>query len=338
MSAPGSVPEHAPPSAPASVPASVSVNAITVDRVTLALGGRPVLQDVSLSIRSAEFVGVLGPNGAGKTTLMRAILGLVPPAAGTIQVLGAPAARGNAAIGYMPQVRGELADKRLSGWDFVASVVRGHRLGLPLLDAAGRREVAWALDMVGARELARRPLAETSGGERQRLLLAQTLIGRPRLLLLDEPLISLDPAHQRAVVALVKSLQMELRIAVLFSAHELNPLLGTLDRVLYLGGGHAALGTVDEVITGPVLSRLYGSAIDVVRVNGRIFVMSGGHDLEHDAHRHDDGHAHGHAGHHHDAAHHATSYAGHCDVSHAAHGDASHAAHRDPPDAGIRNA
>jgi zinc/manganese transport system ATP-binding protein len=277
------------------------VNAIEVDGLTLALGGRPVLRDVSLAIRATEFVGVLGPNGSGKTTLMRAVLGLVPAAAGTIRVLGAPAARGNAAIGYMPQVRGELADKRLSGWDFVASVVRGHRLGLPLLDGAGRREVAWALDMVGARELARRPLAETSGGERQRLLLAQTLIGRPRLLLLDEPLISLDPAYQRAVVELVKSLQVELGIAVLFSAHELNPLLGALDRVLYLGGGHAALGTVQEVITGPVLSRLYGSAIDVVHVNGRIFVMSGGYDVEHDAHRHDEGH--GHAGHSHDAAH-----------------------------------
>jgi zinc/manganese transport system ATP-binding protein len=270
----------------------------------LALGGRAVLRDVSLAIRAAEFVGVLGPNGSGKTTLMRAVLGLVPPAAGAIRVLGARAARGNSAIGYMPQVRGELADKRLSGWDFVASVVWGHRLGLPLLDAAGRREVAWALDMVGARELARRPLAETSGGERQRLLLAQTLIGRPKLLLLDEPLISLDPAYQRAVVELVKSLQVELGIAVLFSAHELNPLLGALDRVLYLGGGHAALGTVDEVITGPVLSRLYGSAIDVVRVNGRIFVMSGGHDMEHDAHRHDDGHGgHGHGGHGHGGAH-----------------------------------
>jgi zinc/manganese transport system ATP-binding protein len=283
------------------------VNAIETQGLTLSLGGRPVLQDVSLAIRAAEFVGVLGPNGSGKTTLMRAVLGLVPPTTGTIRVLGAPAARGNAAIGYMPQVRGELANKRLSGWDFVASVVRGHRLGLPLLDAAGRREVAWALDMVGARDLSRRPLAETSGGERQRLLLAQTLIGRPRLLLLDEPLISLDPAYQRAVVELVKSLQTELGIAVLFSAHELNPLLGALDRVLYLGGGHAALGTVDEVITGPVLSRLYGSPIDVVRVNGRIFVMSGGHDMEHDAHRHDDdhahGHGHGHAGHHHEATH-----------------------------------
>ncbi len=293
--------------APAAKP--VAVSAITVDRVTLALGGRPILRDISISIRPAEFVGVLGPNGAGKTTLMRAILGLVPPASGTIRVLGRPAARGNPAIGYMPQMRGELADKRLSGWDFVASVVRGHRLGLPLLDAAGRREVAWALDMVGARDLSRRPLAETSGGERQRLLLAQTLIGRPRLLLLDEPLISLDPAHQRAVVTLVKSLQAELGIAVLFSAHELNPLLGALDRVMYLGGGYAALGTVDEVITGPILSRLYGSPIDVVHVNGRIFVMSGGHDMEHDAHRHDNGHSHGHARHHHDAVPHATFHA-----------------------------
>jgi zinc/manganese transport system ATP-binding protein len=279
------------------------MNSIEIESATLLLGGRPVLHNISLAIQATEFVGVLGPNGSGKTTLMRAILGLVPPASGTINVLGATAMRGNAGIGYMPQVRGDLSNKRLSGWDFVASVVRGHRLGLPFLNAAGRREVAWALDMVGARELARRPLAETSGGERQRLLLAQTLIGRPRLLLLDEPLISLDPAHQAAVVTLVRSLQVELGIAVLFSAHELNPLLGALDRVLYLGSGHAAMGSVAEVITGPVLSRLYGSAIDVVHLNGRIFVMSGGYDLEHDAHRHDDDHDHGHGTHHHMPAH-----------------------------------
>jgi zinc/manganese transport system ATP-binding protein len=144
---------------------------------------------------------------------------------------------------------------------------------------------------VGATALARRPLAETSGGERQRLLFAQALLGRPRLLLLDEPLISLDPHHQHAVVELARALQRELGIAVLFSAHEINPLLGALDRVLYLGGGHAALGTIDEVITGAVLSKLYGSPIEVVHLNGRIFVMSGSHDLEHDAHRHEhDGH------------------------------------------------
>lgn len=277
------------------------MNVVEIDGLTLALGGRTILRSVSLAIRDGEFVGVLGPNGSGKTTLMRAILGLIQPVAGAIRVLGAPAARGNAAIGYMPQVRGELASKRLSGWDFVASVVQGHRLGLPVLDAVGKREVAWALDIVGARELARRPLAETSGGERQRLLLAQTLIGRPKLLLLDEPLISLDPHRQQAVVDLVKSLQMELGIAVLFSAHELNPLLGALDRVLYLGGGQAALGRVAEVVTSPVLSRLYGAAIDVVHVNGRIFVMSGGHDMEHAAHQHEDDHGHEHGAHHHHA-------------------------------------
>jgi zinc/manganese transport system ATP-binding protein len=142
------------------------------------------------------------------------------------------------------------------------------------------------LDLVGARPLARRPLSELSGGERQRLLLAQALVGAPRLLLLDEPLISLDPHHAGDVVALVKSLQVALGLTVLFSAHELNPLLGALDQVLYLGRGQAALGAVDEVITGPVLSRLYGADIEVVRLGGRIFVMSGSHDVQRDAHQH----------------------------------------------------
>jgi zinc/manganese transport system ATP-binding protein len=263
------------------------VTSIELTGVTLAFGARTILANVDLAIRDNEFVGVLGPNGSGKTTLMRAILGLLPPRAGTIRVLGKPVARGNPAVGYMPQTRGALDHLRLTGWDFVASGAKGQRWGLPLLDHTARREVAWALERVAATDLARRPLAETSGGERQRLLLAQALLGRPRLLLLDEPLISLDPHHQSAVVELTRTLQQDLGIAVLFSAHELNPLLGALDRVLYLGRGHAALGTVDEVITSPVLSRLYGSDIEVVRVNGRIFVMSGGHDVERDAHQHD---------------------------------------------------
>ena len=263
------------------------MTAIELTGVTLAFGARTILANVDLAIRDNEFVGVLGPNGSGKTTLMRAILGLLPPRAGTIRVLGKPVARGNPAVGYMPQTRGALDHLRLTGWDFVASGAKGHRWGLPLLDHTARREVAWALERVAATDLARRPLAETSGGERQRLLLAQALLGRPRLLLLDEPLISLDPHHQSAVVELTRTLQQDLGIAVLFSAHELNPLLGALDRVLYLGRGHAALGTVDEVITSSVLSRLYGSDIEVVRVNGRIFVMSGGHDVERDAHQHD---------------------------------------------------
>jgi len=264
------------------------MDVIELRDVRLTLGGRVVLDGVTLDIAAREFVGVLGPNGSGKTTLMRAILGLVSPTRGSIRVLGRPATRGNPAIGYMPQGRNAAVGKRLSGWDFVANVVNGHRLGLPIPGKAGRMEVDRALDLVAARALARRPLLDLSGGERQRLLLAQALIGSPRLLLLDEPLISLDPHHQRAMVELTKSLQNELGITVLFSAHELNPLLGALDRVLYLGSAEAALGTVDEVITGPVLSRLYGSEIEVVHLKGRIFVMSGDHEMEHDAHRHEE--------------------------------------------------
>ena len=254
------------------------MNAVECRGVTLAVAGRTVLAGVGLVIAESEFVGVLGPNGAGKTTLMRAILGLLAPSSGTVHVLGRPATRGNPAVGYMPQARGAPIASRLSGRDFVAAALEGQRWGVPLLGAAGRREVGRALELVEATGLASRPLADLSGGERQRLLLAQALLGQPRLLLLDEPLISLDPRHQRGVVELVRRLQRDLGIAVLFSAHELNPLLGALDRVLYLGGGQAALGAVDEVVTGPALSRLYGSPIDVVHLGGRIFVISGDHE------------------------------------------------------------
>ena len=273
--------------------------AIGFTGVTLTLGGRDILSGVDLAIHENAFIGVLGPNGAGKTTMMRAVLGLLRPSAGSITVLGAAATRGNGSVGYIPQTRGTLSTAGLSGWDFVAAAVNGHRWGLPLLDVAGRRDVQRVLGLVGALDLARRPLDELSGGERQRLLLAQSLLGNPRLLLLDEPLISLDPHYQRAMVQLVSGLQKTLGLTVLFSAHELNPLLGALDQVLYLGGGHAALGTVDEVITGPVLSRLYGSNIDVVHLNGRIFVMSGAHEIERDDHQHEHGHGHaaGHAHH-----------------------------------------
>lgn len=266
------------------------MTAVACEQVTVTLGGRKILSAVDFAIEEGEFVGMLGSNGSGKTTLMRAVLGLIPLESGMIRVLGQPATRGNSAIGYMPQTRVSFANIRFTGWDCVASAAGGWGWGLPHLDAAQRRDVDWALDMVGARDLAQRPLAEISGGERQRLLLSQALLGRPRLLLLDEPLINLDPTHQSGVVEIVRRLQKELGFAVLFSAHELNPLLNSIDRVLYLGGGKAVLGTVDEVITGPVLSRLYGSQIEVVRLGGRIFVLAGGIDVERDAHRHEHDH------------------------------------------------
>jgi zinc/manganese transport system ATP-binding protein len=261
--------------------------AIQLERVTIARAGRIILSDVSVAIRSGEFIGVFGPNGAGKTTLLHAILGLLRPSSGEIKVLGRPPRRGNRDAGYLPQQRASVADLRLRGWDFVASALHGERWGVPLKGRAGRREVDRAIATVEAEDIAARPLCELSGGELQRLLLAQALLGKPKLLLLDEPLLSLDPHFQQATVALVKRIQQAELITVLFTAHELNPLLDAMDRVLYLGQGRAALGTVDEVITSDVLSRLYGTPIDVLHVNHRVLVVSGHGIVEADAHRHD---------------------------------------------------
>ena len=211
----------------------------------IAIGGRDILVDTSFAIRRGEFIGVLGPNGAGKTTLMRAILGLLPPSAGSLRVFGRTPRRGDPQIGYLPQVRTVVPDLRVRGFDFIASSVHGERWGLPSLTAADRAMIEQTLAAVGAADLAARPLSDMSGGERQRLLLAQALLGEPQLLLLDEPLISLDYRYQEAVIDLVRRFARERNITVLFSAHELNQLIGTLDRVLYLGNGHAALGTVD---------------------------------------------------------------------------------------------
>jgi zinc/manganese transport system ATP-binding protein len=273
------------------------MNAIEFRDVALTLGGRLVLDGIGLDVGHGEFVGVLGPNGSGKTTLLRAILGLVTPSRGTIRVLGRPVGRSNPEIGYMPQTHGTNIAARITARDFLASALRGYRIGLPITGRRDRAEIDRVLHLVDADALARRPLAELSGGERQRLLLAQALMGEPRLLLLDEPLISLDPRHQREVVELVNSLRHELGVTVLFSAHELNPLLGAIDRVLYLGRGQAALGTVEDVITGPVLSRLYGSEIEVVRLNRQIFVLSAGQQVERDEHRHENEPERVHSGH-----------------------------------------
>jgi zinc/manganese transport system ATP-binding protein len=272
------------------------MNIVEFDCATIGVGRRTVLSDVSLAVGSGEFVGVLGPNGAGKTTLMRTILGLLEPSAGTVRVFAETPRRGNPAIGYLPQMRSvRRSDLRMRGLDFIASSVHGQRWGLPVLSRADRRMIDEMLDAAGARSLADRPMSVMSGGERQRLLLAQALLGSPRLLVLDEPLISLDSRHQEIMIGLVRRFSRERGITVMFSAHELNQLLGVLDRVLYLGGGRAVLGTVEEVVTAPVLSRLYGTDIDVIRTGGHIFVVSRGRDVERTDHGHDRDDQHDHA-------------------------------------------
>ncbi len=262
------------------------MNAIELERVTLARGGRVIVSELSVVIQPGEFIGIFGPNGAGKTTLLHAILGLFRPSSGDILIFGATPSRGDRDAGYLPQQRSHVADFRLSGRDFVGCALHGERFGLPLLGKGGS-EVDWAIETVEAEAFARRPLCELSGGELQRLLLAQALLGHPRLLLLDEPLISLDPRYEQAVVALVRRLQRTLGITVLFTAHELNPLLGAMDRVLYLGHGRGAIGTVDEVMTSDVLSALYGAHIDVLRAGDRVVIVSGHGVVDAEAHRHD---------------------------------------------------
>lgn len=270
------------------------MKAIECDDLSLRLGARTVLSNVSFAINAGEFIGVLGPNGAGKTTLMRAILGLVKPAQGSLRVLGRAPQQGDPDIGYLPQIRTVQPDLCIRGIDFVASSLQGVRWGVPSLSHADRINIEESLSAVGAQDLAKRPLSAMSGGERQRLLLAQALMGRPKLLLLDEPLISLDARHQEVAIDVVRKACRERGITVLFSAHELNQLLGTLDRVLYLGNGQAVLGAVDEVMTAPVLSRLYRTEIEVVRAAGHIFVMSRGRAVEQVEHDHDHGHDHAH--------------------------------------------
>ena len=251
----------------------------TVSAVDLAVGygERPVWRGANFSVMPGEFVAVLGPNGAGKSTLLRALLGLIAPRAGELTVLGRPPRRGSNDIGYVQQARGLDTGAPIRGIDIVTFGAEGTHWGLPLPGRsrrAMRERVTRAIDSVGAGEYAGRRIGELSGGERQRLLLAQALVGNPALLLLDEPLASLDVRNQALMAHLIASLARQHQLAVLLVAHDVNPLLPVLDRVLYVAGGRVAMGAPDEVITSETLSRLYGAPVEVlVDSRGRRFVV-----------------------------------------------------------------
>jgi zinc/manganese transport system ATP-binding protein len=239
------------------------------------LGGRTLFSGVDAGIRSGEFVAILGPNGAGKSTLLKLILGLLQPSEGQVLIAGQPPGRGSPLVGYAPQGRLLDQDLPVRGSDLVALGYDGHRWGIPVFGQKEKqRRVAAAIEAVGASEYANAPVGHLSGGEQQRLLLAQAILHDPKLLLLDEPLASLDLHHQREMVSLIADLSRERQATVLFVAHDVNPLLPFLDRVLYIAGGHALLGTVDEVIQPEILSNLYGSPVEVFRAGGRIFVAA----------------------------------------------------------------
>lgn len=244
------------------------MSGVCFESVTLRRGGRTILDGFSGAIADGAFVAVVGQNGAGKTTLLRAILGAPGPAAGRIRrPAGVP--------GYLPQVRAGTAAARLCAADVLGSALGGGRWGRPWLGRADRAAIARALAVVDATALAGRSMGTLSGGERQRVLLAQALLGAPRLLLLDEPLAGLDPRRAHEAVGLVRQAQQALGATVLLTTHELAPLIGAIDGVLYLAGGRAVLGRVEEVVTPAVLSALYGVPIEVLRAGGRTFTAVG---------------------------------------------------------------
>lgn len=239
--------------------------------------GRVVWSGADFTVAHGEFVAVLGPNGAGKSTLLKMLLGLLPPLAGELSILGSPPRRGSPHIGYVPQGRNLDAAVTFRGVDLVGLGVDGHRWGFRV-PTRPRRElmssVAEALETVGASDYARRRVGEMSGGERQRLMLAQALVSKPQLLLLDEPFANLDVRHQSVMARVVAEVAAEQRLSVVLVAHDINPLRRVVDRVCYVAGGRVAIGTPDEVVTGPVLSRLYGGPVEVLTDSrGRRFVV-----------------------------------------------------------------
>jgi zinc/manganese transport system ATP-binding protein len=248
-------------------------------------GATTVWSGATLDVGRGEFVAVLGPNGAGKSTLLRLLLGLLTPQAGTIDVLGEPPRRGNPSIGYVPQARTIDPDIAFRGTDLVRLGVDGHRWGFasPFRSRRIEREsVHDAIEAVDAAAYADRRLGQMSGGERQRLLLAQALVGDPELLLLDEPLANLDLRNQSEMAELVGLLARTRHLSVVLVAHDLNPLSGVVDRVCYVAGGSVAIGTPDEIVTTDVLSRLYGAPVEVLfDSKGRRFVVGIDEELAH---------------------------------------------------------
>jgi zinc/manganese transport system ATP-binding protein len=248
---------------------------LSVQGIGVRLAGREILRDVSFAIRPGELTGLIGSNGAGKTTLFRVILGLQHPSAGQVLLDGRPRSRRNPLVGYVPQKFLLDPDMPLRARDLVGLGLDAHRWGIPLPSSARRALINEILAAVGAEHFADSRVGHLSGGEQQRVLIAHALIARPKLLLLDEPLANLDLRAGQEVVALLARLAKELGIAVLISAHEMNPLLPVMDRIVYIAAGRVASGTTAEVVRADVLSELYGSHVDVLNVHGRVLVVAG---------------------------------------------------------------
>lgn len=274
----------APPEDGNAAPAATAPSPVQLRNAGLSYGTRSLWSGLDLDVAPGEFLAVLGPNGSGKTSLLRVLLGLQQLSTGSVAIGGAAPRSGDDRIGYIPQQRAVDSTLTARGTDLVGFGLDGHRWGLGIRGRRARRQqVDAAIRSVGAEEYAKTPLGLLSGGEQQRLRVAQALVGDPQVLLCDEPLLSLDLAHQRRVSQLIARQAVESQAAVLFVTHEINPVLPLVDRVLYLVDGHFRIGTPDEVMNSETLSELYGARVEVARVGGRL-VVSGTDEVEHQHH------------------------------------------------------
>ena len=246
---------------------------IRLSNAELRFGERRLWADLDLEVAAGEFLAVLGPNGAGKTSLLKVLLGLQTLSSGSVEVCGRVPRRGSSTVGYIPQQKSFDRDLPLRGRDLVRLGLDGHRWGIARSRRRAGALVTEAIAAVGATAYAERPIGQLSGGEQQRLRVAQSLLGDPQVLLCDEPLLSLDLQHQQAVTGLIDERRRDAGTSVVFVTHEVNPILPLVDRVLYLVGGRWAVGTPDEVMTSARLSDLYGTEVEVLRLHGRLVVV-----------------------------------------------------------------
>jgi len=246
---------------------------VSVEALGLRFDQRILWEDLSFELQPGEFLAVLGPNGTGKTSLIRILLGLLEPSAGRVLVNGGPPREGRQHVGYVPQQRAFDRDLALRARDLVRLGLDGHRWGNGRLSSEERARIDRAIASVGASDYADAPIGRLSGGEQQRLRIAQALVADPALLLADEPLLSLDLAYQHTITGLLDERRRTAGTPVLFVTHDINPVLGLVDKVLYLAPGSWAIGAPDEVLTSETLTGLYGTPVDVLHVRGRVVVV-----------------------------------------------------------------
>lgn len=248
---------------------------LSLDNIGVKFGERCILKDVNVQVYPGEFIGLIGTNGAGKSTLLKVILGLVSPTKGTVNVFGKKAKRGEHLIGYVPQKIFLEPNIPLRGRDLVGLGLDGHRFGIPLPSKKREKLVDEMLKSVDAFKYADSPVGKLSGGEQQKLLIAQALLTNPKILLLDEPLSNLDIKSANEVIDLVSRIGREKRVTVILVGHDMNPFLDAMDRVIYLADGNAVIGRISEVFRNDILSKLYGYPVEVLHVKGRIIVVGG---------------------------------------------------------------